>query len=297
MSRKPRIHVPGGLYHVTLRGNARGDIFFDDDDRFRWESILEEELNRYGHRLHAYCWMTNHIHAAVQCSREPLSQFMANLSSRYAKSTNRKLKRSGHLFERRYNGILVQADAYLLELVRYIHRNPLRAGMTKDLFKYRWSSHLAYSGRERPAWLTVDWVYRLFASTESSARDEYLEFMRLDPRDSMTDLFRKGGQHDDRVLGNDDFLESVTGSRGEKARPTSLDHIIESVCEKYGVTQQDLDSVSRKRILTRVRAEIGFLAREAGVATITEVARRFGRSQAGLSRAITNFAKGINTSY
>jgi chromosomal replication initiation ATPase DnaA len=89
----------------------------------------------------------------------------------------------------------------------------------------------------------------------------------------------------------------VTGSREEKARPTSLDQIIESVCEKYGVTEQELDSASRKRTLTRVGAEIGFIARETGVATITEVARRFGRSQAGLSRAITNCAKTIKLSY
>ena len=133
MPRKPRLHVPGGLYHVILRGNDRQNIFFDTEDRRRWESLIEEGLRRYKHRIHAYCWMTNHVHMAIQCHDVPLSGFMSLVASRYARSTNKKVNRTGHLFERRHRAILVQADSYLKELVRYIHFNPVRSGLVDDM--------------------------------------------------------------------------------------------------------------------------------------------------------------------
>jgi len=295
MPRRPRLHVPGGLYHVILRGNARGDIFFDTDDRLRWESILAEELERHGHRIHAYCWMTNHIHVAIQCGRKPLSGFMAGLSSRYAKSTNRKFARSGHLFERRYTPFLVQADSYLRELIRYIHQNPVRAGLTLDLAAYRWSSHSSYLGGSCPDWLTVDWVLHFFGNTELIARAAYTDFMQKDQQDSMLELFRKGGQTDDRVLGNDDFLESVTGPSAVPNAELNLEQIVDATCAKYGVDKENLRSASRDRKFARIRAEIGSRARENGTATVQEIASYFGRSHAAISRAITKFAKEMKT--
>jgi REP element-mobilizing transposase RayT len=147
--------VPGGLYHVILRGNGRQTIFFDADDRQRWESLIEEGVSRYAHRIHAYCWMTNHVHLAIQCHDIPLAKLMGFVASQYARSTNKKINRSGHLFERRHRAILVQADSYLKELIRYIHQNPLRAGMVDDLTDYQWSSHLAYLQGKQPNWLTL----------------------------------------------------------------------------------------------------------------------------------------------
>ena len=99
MPRKPRIHLPGGFYHVILRGNGRQAIFFDSTDRQTWEDLLQASLHRYGHRLHAYCWMTNHIHMAVQAGTEPLALFMSHLASRYARYLNRA-NGAGHRFVR-----------------------------------------------------------------------------------------------------------------------------------------------------------------------------------------------------
>ena len=87
MSRQPRLHLPGGFYHVILRGNGRQPIFFDNQDRDRWQEILQKALTRYRHRLHAYCWMTNHVHMAIQAGAEPLADFMRILASRYAKNS------------------------------------------------------------------------------------------------------------------------------------------------------------------------------------------------------------------
>lgn len=297
MSRKPRVHVAGGLFHVILRGNGRGDVFFDSDDRQRWESILEDELLRHDHRVHAYCWMTNHIHAAIQCGRKPLSQFMGSLAGRYSRSTNKKLGRSGHLFERRFTNILVKDDSYLMGLIRYIHQNPVDAGLVKDPADYRWCSHKAYLGGHRPNWLSVDWVLRVFGDTEIAAREAYLRFMQQTQNDVYLKYFRDGGSHDDRTLSDDGFADAVVQSQPNEAETMRIDTVIATVCEKYGITKEHLSSNSRERIYSRIRAEIGLIARESGIATISEVARIFGRSQAGLSRAICKLAKTTKTSY
>jgi len=128
MARKPRLHVPGGLYHVILRGNGGQDIFFDDEDRYHLYLLLQHGVERYGHRIHGFCCMTNHIHLAIQVADEPLSGIMQNLSFRYTRWINKKQARTGHLFQGRYKSILVDADSYVLELVRYLHLNPVRAG-------------------------------------------------------------------------------------------------------------------------------------------------------------------------
>jgi REP element-mobilizing transposase RayT len=144
MARKQRIHYPGALYHVILRGNARQDIFFDDGDRSRFILLLQEAVEKFGFRIHAYCLMTNHVHLAVQVGVTPLSRIMQNLSLRYTTWINRRLNRSGHLFQGRYKAVLIDADSFLLELVAYIHLNPVRAGMVATPENYHWSSHCAY---------------------------------------------------------------------------------------------------------------------------------------------------------
>ena len=131
MPRRPRLHLHGGFYHVILRGNGRQAVFFDAEDHEQWQLILYQGLTRYRHRLHAYCWMTNHVHMAIQAGAEPLDGFMGFVASRYARILNRKTGRPGHLFERRYRAILVQQDTYLKELLRYIHLNPVRARMVE----------------------------------------------------------------------------------------------------------------------------------------------------------------------
>ena len=209
MPRKPRIHIPGGFYHVILRGNGRQAIFFDGTDRNKWEDLLQTSLHRYEHRLHAYCWMTNHVHMAVQASREPLSGFMGQLASRYARYLNRKIRRPGHLFERRYRAIMVQSDSYLKELVRYIHLNPLRACIVKDIENYTWSSHHAYLGKAHPNWLTVNYLLQQFGVTEKRATKHYREFIGQPPSASTLAALRKGTAADDRLIGDDSWTRAM----------------------------------------------------------------------------------------
>jgi putative transposase len=291
MPRKPRLNVPGGLYHLILRGNARQAIFFDEEDRLRWESYLDEGLQRYKHRIHAYCWMTNHVHIAIQSHVEPLDRFMSFVASQYARSTNKKMRRSGHLFERRYFAILVQADSYLQELIRYIHLNPLRAAMVDDLQHYAWSSHPAYLGGPRPEWLYLDWVLSMFGNTEHHARRRYRNFMRHAQPETMAQLFREGAADDRRVLGDDGFRAAAIGKPDTSPRFRTLDELVRSICNKYGVTEAELAHKSRTRKHARIRADIGLLALEHGITSVTQVAHRFGRSQSALSRTMSQLHK------
>ncbi|MCK5231162.1 MAG: transposase, partial [Desulfobulbaceae bacterium] len=129
MARKPRIHYPGAVYHVILRGNGGQDIFYSQEDRYRLYLLLQEGIERFGHRIHAFCLMTNHLHIVVQVGDIALSKIFQNVSFRYTRYINKKQNRIGHLFQGRYKALLIDPDSYLLELVRYIHNNPLRTGM------------------------------------------------------------------------------------------------------------------------------------------------------------------------
>ena len=163
MPRKPRLHYPGACYHVILRGNSGQDIFIDKKDRSKFLFLLQEGIEKFKHRIHAYCLMTNHIHLAVQVGDIPLSRIIQNVSFRYTRYFNRRKNQVGHLFQGRYKAILIDVDSYLLKLVRYIHNNPVRAGMVKSPGQYSWSSHGAYLGRASIPWLITDWILSQFA--------------------------------------------------------------------------------------------------------------------------------------
>ena len=158
MARKSRVHYPGAVYHVMLRGNRGQPIFFSDEDRCRCYLLLQEGTVRFEYRVHGFCLMDNHLHLAIQVGDIPLSKIMQNLSFRYTRWVNKHQQRLGHLFQGRYHAILVDQDSYLLELVRYIHLNPVRAKWVDRPEDYPWSSHQAYLNAEAIPWLTTDWV-------------------------------------------------------------------------------------------------------------------------------------------
>ena len=177
MARKPRIHYPGVFYHVMLRGNGGQDIFFSDDDRSHFSLLLLEGVERYSHRIHAFCQITNHVHLVIQVGDIPLSCVMQNLSFRYTRYINSRKNKTGHLFQGRYKALLIDGDNYLVELVRYIHCNPLRTGLTSSLNKYQWSSHSAYLGNDSILWLTTNLVLSQFSRQEDRARKLYNDFV------------------------------------------------------------------------------------------------------------------------
>jgi len=284
MARKPRIHLPGGFYHVMLRGNAGQDIFLSDADRYHLYLLMQEGVERFGHRIHAFCCMSNHIHMAIQVADIPLSRIMQNLSFRHTQWMNKRRRRMGHLFQGRYAAILVDADNYLLELIRYIHLNPLRAGMVEDAAAWRWSSHKAYLGKESLPWLTTEWVLGSFSKRLGEAIRRY-SFFVADGSNAVANDFQRG-KKDSRILGDDVFAERVLAGQGEKEVSISLDECIHIVCKRYELTEADLAMKDQRRKPSEARAVIGWVAKQDGGFTLSEVARRFGRDVATLSISV-----------
>jgi putative transposase len=146
----PQTGFSGALYHVTSRGDRREDIFLSDDDRSDWLAVLGIVCARFNWVIHAFCQMTNHYHLLVETVDGNLSGGMRQLNGLYTQRFNRRHGLAGHLFQGRYKAILVQKEAYLLELTRYVVLNPLRANMVESLEDWRWSSYPFITGQEVP---------------------------------------------------------------------------------------------------------------------------------------------------
>ncbi len=178
MSRPIRIEFPDALYHVTARGDRREDIFEDDADRLAFLSILEQVIARFNWICHAWCLMDNHYHLLIQTPDANLSKGMRQLNGVFTQTSNRRHRRVGHLFQGRFKAILVDSDAYLLELSRYVVLNPIRAGMVKRPDEWRWSSYRATVGLESaPPWLAAGSLLAQFAKRRKVARQRYARFV------------------------------------------------------------------------------------------------------------------------
>lgn len=279
MSRRPRIHFPGAFYHVTLRGNHRQQIFFRPEDRDLLSEIVAEAIGRHRARVHAYCWMSNHIHLLVQVSDAPLGRIMLRIGSRFARAVQRHLGTTGHLFERRYHPVLVDADEYLLAVLRYIHRNPVEARIAAGAAEYPWSSHHAYIGKCDVPWVTTDFVLRMFHPERGRAVAAYLKFMHEPPGEPSESPFEQLNANDPRVLGSDDFIARSLGRSCQSTLQATLDEIVEEACRKFSVTEDELRSPSRRHCVTRVRAWVVQQAIRRHAATISAVARRLNRDE------------------
>ena len=178
MARPLRIAYPGAFYHVTSRGNEQKDLFKNHKDREKFLAYVESAVVRYGAVVHAYCLMSNHYHLLLETPSGNLAQIMRHINGAYTTYFNVKRKRVGHLFQGRYKAILVEADAYALELSRYMHLNPVRAGMVAKPEQYQWSSYRSYIGHSTtPAWLKMDFILGYFGSKSPDAKNSYRRFV------------------------------------------------------------------------------------------------------------------------
>ena len=178
MPRPLRVRPPGGIFHITSRGNRRQHIFLEDADRERFLALLEMVIRRYAWICHAYCMMDNHVHLLIETPQENLSEGMQQLLGQYAQAFNRHHDFDGHLFQGRFKSTLVQSNWHLLELARYIVLNPVRAGMRGTAGDWAWSSYRAAAGEIRaPRFLTLDWLLGQFGRDLESARVSFTRFV------------------------------------------------------------------------------------------------------------------------
>lgn len=286
MSRRPRVHVPGGIYHVVLRGNHRQSIFAQTSDWQRWEEILVNVLDKLEARIHGYCWMTNHVHMLIQVGAAPLWRIVQRVASPYARYFQRKLSTTGHLFERRHRAILVGTDDYLLQLLYYIHMNPVTADLVPDPSQYRWSSYKAYLGLVNTPWLTTEFALSMFSDDLTNARRLFREFIPTAEVANEQSVVSDRPTETSRPLGPPRARSGSKSPAGRPKPPMDLDTLIDQVTADHGVTRQELESKSTRRRATEARAEIARQAQDMEIATISDVAREFGRSTAAMSRGV-----------
>ena len=268
MARKPRIEFEGALYHVITRGNQRQQIFRSTEDYDRYLRILGDYKTRYDFVLYAYVLMGNHVHLLMEAKQVPLSRILQGINQSYTMYFNRRYATVGHLFQGRYKAILCDRDSYLLSLVKYIHLNPIRAGIGKTLEAYPWSSHGSYIRKTGATGVAdVEPLLRTFSEDKRKARKAYLEHMEekgILRREEVYDTV------DQRVLGDEGFVEEVmrrTGSpgvRGRRRHGYRLPEIARATEEVCGISLGQLREKGRGEDFGRGRRLMSLVAKEYG---------------------------------
>ncbi|MBU1043785.1 MAG: transposase [Candidatus Omnitrophica bacterium] len=283
MTRPLRIEYEGAVYHVTARGNAKAPIFDDDKDRLIFCKILSETKKKYNVIYHAYCLMGNHYHLVVETPEANLSKAMRNINGIYTQDYNRKHKRVGHVFQGRYKAVLIDREEYLLEVIRYINLNPVRAGLVKNPKEWEWSSFCGTAGIvSKVDFLDTDWILENFGRDKELAQKQYIEFVKAGIEGKS--LVEKISHQN--ILGNDSFIQKISqyieGKRDIKEisrnqRYVGRPNLEEIFDEKFRGKEK------RNTLIKRAVVEYGYPQKE--------VARFLGKHYTSISK-ILNRGKG-----
>lgn len=293
VARKPRVHFTGALYHVMSRGNQGQAIFKDDRDRERYLDFVKEGQKRFGYRLYAYVLMGNHVHHLIEIGQTPLSKVMQNILFRYTRYWNGRHKKTGHLFQGRYKAILCDQESYLLELIRYLHLNPVRSKIVEDPGEYAWSSHRAYLKGEFKSWIAVGEVLPHWGKGRAQAIAGYRRFV-LDglAEGHRDDLYQVVDQ---RYLGDDGFVERVEQREPESQQREVVEitwaEITEEVCKQFGLPVSAVLHRGRARDIVRVRRVMAWVGRELGGFSNPALAKELQQDPAVLSRGLGKLAE------
>ena len=208
MGRALRIEYAGALYHITSRGNERKKIFLDDADRKKFLEILEDYHDRYGILIHSYVLMDNHYHLILETPKGNLLKVMHGLNGGYTGYFNRKYGRTGHLFQGRYKGIIIDKDSYLIPLSRYVHLNPVRAKVVEKPEQYRWSSYPGYVGKGKEhEWVEYSWILSEFGRYRLGAKRKYREYTEEALNRKVESPFKS--LHSQVILGGEEFIKRI----------------------------------------------------------------------------------------
>jgi REP element-mobilizing transposase RayT len=270
MPRKSRIDAPGAFHHIIARGIERRSIFHDDRDRDGFLERLGSILKETGTSCYAWALMLNHFHLLLRTGTTPISVVMRRLLTGHAVSYNSRHSRQGHLFQNRYKSILCQEDPYLLELVRYIHLNPVRARLVNDLKSldsYSYCGHSALLGKRKKSWQDTDYILSLFDETRSPARRRYREFCK-------------------RGISQGKRSDLVGGGLILKAGGLDFEKIVDRVANLMGMKRDEVLASGKRKKAVEARSIVCFwVMRELGISQ-TILAERFGISQPAISMAV-----------
>lgn len=318
MPRQPRLDIPGALHHVMVRGINRTHIFNDNEDRKKFLEKLGEHIIAGKCAVYAWALMDNHVHILFRSGEKGISAVMRKLLTWYALHFNRRHKRTGHLFENRYKSILCEEESYLLALIRYIHLNPVRAGIIHDrasLDRYPWCGHSGLMGHMRYDWMDTDYVLAQFSKSKKSARAAYRRFIEegftlgqrpdliggglirtLGGWSQVVSMRRKDqkAESDERILGGSSFVHAILQEAEEKhirqlkikQSGKTIQDIIEEECTKRQISQVELKSGGRRRKVSQARATIAYRSTiELGLSS-AEIARHLGVNTSSIWRSV-----------
>ena len=318
MPRKSRIDAAGALHHIIARGIDRGKIFQDPTDKRNFLERLGEILKGTETRCFAWALIANHFHLMLKTGNVPIATVMRKLLTGHALWYNRRHRRTGHLFQNRYKSILCQEDAYLLELVRYIHLNPLRAGLVRDmtaLDKYSFSGHRVIIGRHSNDWQDTSSVLRLFCERVTEARSQYRAYVEkgivIGRREDLIGggLIRSHGgwanvkamrrakifeKADERILGDGDFVKKVLEAAEEKmkrrdavqANGVSLESLAERVAEIFDIQSSEFWIPGKHRWRVRAKSVLCYWANRELEVSMSTLSRRMNVSVMAISNAV-----------
>ena len=319
MPRQARLDAPGVLHHIMIRGIERRKIFINDRDREDMLDRLAKLLPETQTACYAWVFIPNHAHFLFRTGLAPLATVMRRLLTGYAVSFNRRHKRHGQLFQNRYKSIVCQEDAYLKELVRYIHLNPVRAGIVpglKELNRYPYCGHSALMGRKKRPWQDVDYVLGYLGRTTNGARKAYLNYVEAGIGQGRQDELTGGGlirsvggwsevkrlrhqgqdhvMSDERILGDSGFVEVVLSQADEKyerhyelkRRGYDLDRIAERVAEIYEMEPREIFSKGKQQRKVKARSVFCFWAVSELGMSLRELAKRLEMSSPGVGFSI-----------
>jgi len=311
------------LHHVILRGIEKRKIFGDNLDREAFVNRMGQLALETKTKIYAWSLLTNHAHILLRSGPEGLPRYMRRLLTGYAQAYNRCHKRYGHLFQNRYKSIVCEEDVYFQELVRYIHLNPLRAGLVQNLEqldRYPWSGHGVVMGKANHSWQDVDYVLSWFGKRAGQARRIYRRFVSegikeghrpelvggglirsLGGWSAVTSLRRSGQKAltDERILGTDDFVERILGEAGHNTKHLfssrlwgkEVRQLIEERCQQEGIVMRELQMGSRRGVIPGIRSDLAWkLAREWGI-PLAEIARQLGVSTSAISQILLRRSK------
>jgi len=279
MARGPRLDAPGTLHHIMVRGIERRRIFESERDRQDFLDRLGKVVKEGQASCFAWVLIPNHAHILLRTGSVPLPKIMRRLLTGYAVSFNLRHRRSGHLFQNRYRSIVCEEDAYLLELVRYIHLNVIRAGLVSDmrgLDRYRWSGHSVLMGQENQPWQAREEVLSFFGRREGVAKRRYRQFvsegLMLGKREELgtgklgTGMGRIRGdgprEGDSRILGRGGFVEEVLAETGRLAQERNrlrrkrvdVEGVLDFIGEEFGVGREEILGGGRRREISKARS-------------------------------------------
>jgi len=288
MSRPLRIEYPGALYHVTSRGNAREAIYLCDEDRKKFIQMWQDEVNHQGWICYAYCLMDNHYHLLFETPEGNLSRGMQRLNGRYTQYFNHHHQRVGHLFQGRYKAILVEKEAHLQELCRYVVLNPVRAKMVNAAGDWEWSSYRGTCGEQHDSWLAVQAVQSLFGTSAKQAISNYKRFVTGGIHISSPWAKLRGQIY----LGGDEFVDDMQHRIEDHALDrdinfeqrypyrATVDEVLNAVMRHY---KMDKDAVLDRRNKAVFRQTV-FLLRRVCNTPLREVATMAGISEGRVSQ-------------